>query len=219
MRSALRVGWELQEKVSDGRPLEKYPAFSPIVALQTILSNIQEQNQIKLPRGYSAFSSDHTQIATAEKDGHIRLWNLAGQLITEFKVTSSGIRSLKFSPNNSQIVILGEDGIVRLWTATGRFITQFDVSEDSENQDGEKRTPGDIAFTPDGKRIATFFGKIRLWTLEGQLVAELKIEPDEALLSGILVDFPLALMGNSMLLLMTATTYIYGVLLDRESLN
>ncbi|GAX43364.1 hypothetical protein NIES4075_43770 [Tolypothrix sp. NIES-4075] len=32
----MTIARKLQEKVSDGRPLEKYPAFNPMLALQRV---------------------------------------------------------------------------------------------------------------------------------------------------------------------------------------
>ncbi|OUL21915.1 hypothetical protein BV378_25785, partial [Nostoc sp. RF31YmG] len=45
--TAMDAGQRLQELVKDGRPPEKYPAASPILALQTILNNIHERNRFQ----------------------------------------------------------------------------------------------------------------------------------------------------------------------------
>jgi hypothetical protein len=45
---AMKAGQQLKELVKDGRPLEKYPATSPILALQIILDNIREQNKLQV---------------------------------------------------------------------------------------------------------------------------------------------------------------------------
>ncbi len=63
---AIQAGQELKDIVKDGRPLEKYPALSPLLALQQILYKIHEQNQVGLQpqlRGFS-LSSDGKQMAT-----------------------------------------------------------------------------------------------------------------------------------------------------------
>jgi multidrug efflux pump subunit AcrA (membrane-fusion protein) len=39
--AAMQAGQGLKALVKDGRPLEKYPATSPLLALQTILDNIR----------------------------------------------------------------------------------------------------------------------------------------------------------------------------------
>ncbi|MEI2578635.1 AAA-like domain-containing protein, partial [Scytonema sp. PRP1] len=43
--AAMDAGQRLKQLVKDGRPLEKYPAASPILALQTIADNIHERAQ------------------------------------------------------------------------------------------------------------------------------------------------------------------------------
>ncbi|WP_174764019.1 hypothetical protein, partial [Anabaena sp. UHCC 0253] len=73
--SAIKNGKELKNIVKDGRPLEKYPAISPIYALNTIVDNIKERNQLQGHQGlvYSvSFSPDGKTIATASDDNTAR---------------------------------------------------------------------------------------------------------------------------------------------------
>lgn len=72
---ALQTGQDLKALVKDGRPLEKYPTTSPLLALQTILDNIRERNQLKGHQGSVinvSFSPDGRRIATAGNDGTAR---------------------------------------------------------------------------------------------------------------------------------------------------
>ena len=89
--SAVQSGQELKALVKDGRPLEKYPAFSPVLTLQTIVNNIRERNQFKGHEGSVStisFSPDGKTLATAGKDGTARLWNLSGQQLAQWKAHS-----------------------------------------------------------------------------------------------------------------------------------
>ncbi|MFO5493536.1 MAG: ribosome assembly protein 4, partial [Cuspidothrix sp.] len=76
--AAMGAGQELQKLVKDGRPLEKYPAASPQLALQTILANIHEKNQLK---GHTdrvnnaSFSPGGKTIVTASDDNTARVWD------------------------------------------------------------------------------------------------------------------------------------------------
>ncbi|MEH1901903.1 MAG: hypothetical protein V7L04_10930, partial [Nostoc sp.] len=81
--AAMQSGKELKTLVKDGRPLEKYPAITPIFALDSILNKIKERNQFQGHQGYVrsvSFSPDGKTIATASQDGTARLWTLNGQL-------------------------------------------------------------------------------------------------------------------------------------------
>ncbi|MEH1889789.1 MAG: hypothetical protein V7K92_10145 [Nostoc sp.] len=75
--AAMQSGKELKSLVKDGRPLEKYPAISPIFALDSILDKIKERNQFKGHQGLvlsGSFSPDGKTIATASSDNTARLW-------------------------------------------------------------------------------------------------------------------------------------------------
>ncbi|KAB8320614.1 hypothetical protein SD81_003290 [Tolypothrix campylonemoides VB511288] len=75
------AGQRLKEQVKDKRPLEKYPATSPIFALQTIVDNIHERAQLKGHQNYvisAAFSPDGQRIVTASVDSTAKVWGVGG---------------------------------------------------------------------------------------------------------------------------------------------
>ena len=168
--SALQIGQELKTLVKDGRPLENYPALSPLLALQTIVNNIHELNQFK---GHQdeifsvTFSPDGKMLATAGDDGTARLWNTSGQQLAEVKGHQGGVRSVCFGPDGKMLATAGRDGSARLWNLSGQQLTQF------KGHQGWVRS---VCFSPDGKTLATAGddGTVRLWNLSGQQLAEVK---------------------------------------------
>ena len=167
--AAMKSGRQLKSLVSD-RPLSEYPAISPILALQTILDNIREQNRLDAHRGgvYAArFSPDGEIIATAGEDGKAKIWDLSGQQLAELKGHRGPVYNLSFSPDGKEIATAGQDGTVRLWDLSGRQLQQTKAYKDRVSS---------VSFSPNGKLLLTASddGRIKLWNRSGQQQAELK---------------------------------------------
>ncbi len=120
--TAMHAGQDLKKLVKDGRPLEKYPTVSPLLALQTILNDIQEKTLLKWHQGeiFSAsFSPDGQHIVTTSHDERVqvwdlsgnllaildnkatRVWDLLGNLLAEFKGHQGSVNSANFSPRST----------------------------------------------------------------------------------------------------------------------
>ncbi len=172
--SAVQSAKELKTLVKDGRPLEKYPAISPIFALDSILNKIKERNQFQGHQGYVysvSFSPNGKTIATASDDKTARLWTLNGQLLQEFKGHQGYVYSVSFSPDGKTIATASDDKTARLWTLNGQLLQEFK---------GHQGYVYSVSFSPDGKTIATASddNTARLWTLNGQVLQELKGHQD-----------------------------------------
>ncbi|MEH1840024.1 MAG: hypothetical protein V7L20_14950, partial [Nostoc sp.] len=168
--AAMQSGKELKTFVKDGRPLEKYPAISPIFALDTILDKIKELNRFEGHQGSVLsvnFSPDGKTIATASDDNTARLWTLNGQLLTKFKGHQGSVRGVSFSPDGKTIATASDDNTARLWTFNGQLLTEFK---------GHQGSVRGVNFSPDGKTIATASddNTAQLWTFNGQLLTKFK---------------------------------------------
>ncbi|MEQ9001321.1 MAG: caspase family protein [Coleofasciculus sp. B1-GNL1-01] len=170
--SAMQSGQRLQELVKNGRPPQDYPAASPILALQKILDTIYERN--RFDRGgdevkAATFSPDGQAVATAGRDGVIRIWGLSGtteavELRGHKQGVLGGINDISFSPNSQRIVSAGGDETVRLWESSGQQLMQME----------HQTVVNTVAFSPDGETFASGddYGVVVLWNQSGEKKAE-----------------------------------------------
>ncbi|HEY9631693.1 MAG TPA: hypothetical protein V6C84_30750 [Coleofasciculaceae cyanobacterium] len=168
--AAVKAGTALKAIVQSvsavGRPLDQYPAVSPLLALQTIADNIREQVQVGGDQGRiqaAQFSPKGDRFITAGANGSIRLWDLQGNPLGKpITADASGLRDARFSPNGQAVVILGSSGSVRLWDlqSTPKLldsppITSFQLSADNQ------------IVTADTDNT------LRIWSLQGEAIASL----------------------------------------------
>ncbi|MEQ8385349.1 MAG: hypothetical protein RH949_23610 [Coleofasciculus sp. A1-SPW-01] len=168
LMTAMEAGQELKELVKDGRSLEEYPAASPLLALQTILDNIWERNQLQHQGRVNAvaFSPDGKQLLTSSFDGTARLWDNQGNLIKELTGHQDSVIAVAISPDGKQLLTGSGDNTARLWDNQGNLINELT---------GHQNLVIAVAFSLDGKQILTGSGDYtaRLWDNQGNLIEEL----------------------------------------------
>ncbi|MFW9263315.1 eIF2A-related protein [Nostoc sp. CALU 546] len=186
--TAMDAGQRLKKIVKDGRYLEKYPASSPILALQIILDKIHEIKQFVAHKDEITtvnWSHDGKYIVTASNDKTARIWNLSGKLIAELKGHQDGVLIANFSPDGKHILTTSNDKTVRIWNFSGK---QLAILRHQENVTS-------ASFSPDGKRVITTSGNplvietgwdgksivntpndqtARIWDLSGNLLLQLQ---------------------------------------------
>ncbi|AFY77683.1 WD40 repeat-containing protein [Pleurocapsa sp. PCC 7327] len=166
--TAMKAGQELENLIQkDNRPLQDYPATSPILALQQILDTIQEKNQLE---GHQetvnsiSFSPDGKWIATASRDATARLWDRQGNGRVIFQGHQSDVYSVAWSPDGQTLATASKDGTVKLWNLRGQELATFKGHESSVYS---------VAWSPDGTRIATASRDetARIWDWQGRQLA------------------------------------------------
>ena len=135
-----------------------------------------------------AFSPDGTLIATASKDGAVKVWKTTGgQLVATAAGHVRGTRTVEFLDSN-RLVSGGDDNCVRVWSsASGAELAEFA---------GHEQTVLDVVAATDDDSIfsASRDGTIRQWSLAdhgGSIliadrtpIASIALFPDEQFLAG-----------------------------------
>ncbi|MBW4659758.1 MAG: AAA-like domain-containing protein [Drouetiella hepatica Uher 2000/2452] len=160
--TAIQSGTALQELVKSQGVFDKSPAFSPLLALQKILDNISEQNQLLGHQGWVRrvrFSPDGRLIATAGSDGVVKLWDVLGQPIKTFERYHRSILDMNFSSTGRFILTAGDDGVARQWNLSGEVLNTYDHQEVVQA----------VVISSDEKRVVTVGGGIaKVWNIAGQ---------------------------------------------------
>jgi WD40 repeat protein len=96
---------------------------------------------------------------TVGNDGIIRIWNLAGEILNQWRGSQTSIYSVDVSPDGRSIVTLGEDTAIRIWDLSGQPLAALK---------GHEGFVSTAQFSADGRRLATTGndGTVRLWQMQ-----------------------------------------------------
>jgi WD40 repeat protein len=167
---AVRHGKDLQKLVKGDTPLVRYPAISPIQALQTILDRISIRNRLEGHEDEllsASFSPDGQRIVTTSRDRTARIWDISGKLLAELRGHEDWVLSASFSPDSQRIVTASEDDTARIWDISGKLLVEL------QGHRGDVRS---ASFSPDGRRIVTAAddGTARVWDIPNKLFVPFK---------------------------------------------
>jgi WD40 repeat protein len=156
--TAMEAGQELRNSVNAAQPLQNYPATTPMAALQDILDNIRESNQLEghqeAINGISV-SGNGQRIATASRDGTAKLWDIRGKAIATLTGHQGDVYSVSFSPDSKLLA--------KVWDMQGRTIATLK---------GHQSDVYSVSFSKDGQSLATASrdGTAKLWDLKGKIL-------------------------------------------------
>jgi len=133
--------------------------------IQSVIYKVQEQHRLE-DHEHRVTSVDFTphgeQLASAEDDGTIVIWDLKSEKIIPNKFTKKHegfIWRLRFSPDGKILASASTDSTIKLWNILGEL--QKSLTE-------HKGRVYDIAFSKDSKKIASTGqdGYIKVWDIE-----------------------------------------------------
>ncbi len=181
-KAAISSGKALATQFSNVKSLSDYQALSPLLALQTIVDNSFESNEIKTyQEGVNSvnFIDNDTKIVTAGKDGTVRLWGASpkdsGRPLGQFKARSKSVNSVRFYRDNKDDIIAtgGQDGTAKIWlrnvfddNQSKKAELEFWDTELGDEKIAHKGSVYNIRFSGDGKLVATSGGEdgeLKLW--------------------------------------------------------
>ncbi len=169
---AMDAGRRLQKLVGGGRSLQDYPAVSPLLALNNILTQTRNQvlllsDSTSLSNSPVAISPDGQTVVTASSDGTAQLWSRQGEELAILRGHASGVWSAQFSPDGQTVVTASWDGTARLWSRQGEELAILRGHEDLVRS---------AQFSPDGQTVVTASedGTARLWSRQGEELAILR---------------------------------------------
>jgi WD40 repeat protein/DNA-binding SARP family transcriptional activator len=115
--------------------------------------------------GAATFSPDGSRLLTVGSTGIGRIWDaVSGDLLRSLQGHDGAVERAQWSADGSTIVTSGQDGTVRLWDAgTGEMGVVL------SGHDGYPY----VSLSPDGSRLATADGSVRIWTLDLDELAEI----------------------------------------------
>jgi WD40 repeat protein len=152
------VAWSadglLATAASDGVIIWKVSSADGHGANPRIMHRLLERHQVNSV----AFDPEGISLATADENGTLAIWDVtSGQMKTSFTAHVGPIRKVAFSPvrGSGLLATAGVDKTARLWDARNRKIQEF----------SHANVVTDVAFSPDGKRLATasLDKKVKVW--------------------------------------------------------
>lgn len=90
-----------------------------------------------------AISPDSEKIASASRDGQLKIWRRDGTLLTTMQISAtSGLTRVAWSSDNRLLAIARTDSKIDIYTVDGELLTQLS---------GHQSVVGSVKFSPDGR--------------------------------------------------------------------
>ena len=149
-----------------------YTKMQGVMMLRQIVYGVKEYNRLE---GHSSgvngisFSPNGKILASASRDGTVKLWNLDGTLVNTLGGHSAKVTGISFSPDGKLIASISQDGTINLQNPDGTLVNT--MKHNSKYVNGWVTG---ISFSPNGKLLVSGGNTVNLWQLDGTLVKTLE---------------------------------------------
>lgn len=181
--AAVHLGQELQHIVADGRPLSDYPAISPILALRTILDQMQQIREF--PPGPdevlgSWFSPDGQRYALYQqqrgKDATLQVRDIQGNQLKNYPVASEqqpvAVYLASAQGRRDLVAVKCPAGFCINELGGQRITTIAQADEMVFHPEGREILTVNRQFHEAGDKQTAVHSMLRRWNLEGQMIDE-----------------------------------------------
>lgn len=169
--AAMQAAQDLRRLKGGGdRPLREYASHSPPWALQQILDQVREHNQIvdpDTPAEKVSFSPDSQILAVTSRAGRVQLRRPNGSLLVTLPHYLP-VWSASFTPDSQRVATASSDGMIRLWDVQGNLLNTWPTPFKGAST---------VQISPNGQYIAVSEWNNRdivLWDAQGKERARLK---------------------------------------------
>ncbi|MCC5599388.1 nSTAND1 domain-containing NTPase [Nostoc favosum] len=183
--SAMEAGQEVKKMAFwNSQCLQDCPAISPLLALQKILDNIHQTNQINTyQKGVNSirFFKKHKQeelIVAGGEDGTVTWRNFRGKELKKPILHNNSIKSIDFSEDQTILATGASNGWVKVWNVSTtqqspplitsmhhKCVNGQQLKEYDRPKNGDKCSVNNVRFLPKSNLLATTGddGKVKLW--------------------------------------------------------
>jgi WD40 repeat protein len=172
LRAAVRAAGELNTLAPDVSRPDRYPTVSPILALQTVLSNLHEKIDFDThDRDVSAadISPDGRHVAIVEGDGYIGgkvrvfIWRTDGTVVAHWDAGTGGAGDVRFVDSGQHLALLPSRGDipVRVYDLAGNAVAAWPAGVQRWVPAADVRTFGLIPWQGSAQVVDTSGAEVR----------------------------------------------------------
>ncbi len=159
----------LVESVEIAERLQKISVISSstkmrlAASIQEVIYSMREKDSFEHNNVVTsvAFSPNGKQLASASKDGTIKIWSINGKEVQTLKGHNNYTSSVVFSPNGKYLASASWDKTIKIWSSDGKEL---------QTLIGHSKEITSVAFSPDGKYLASasLDKTVKIWSIDGK---------------------------------------------------